>query len=67
VDFVYVSGRKMQAQDAYDLPKDVAPSESVTVTVKMNAPKVVGDWRTVWTLEIGSNDFCHVDVTITVK
>jgi hypothetical protein len=67
VEFVYVSGRKMQTQDAYDLPKDVAPSESVTMTVKMNAPKVAGDWRTVWTLETVSNDFCHVDVTITVK
>lgn len=67
VDFAYVSGRKMQAQDAYDLPRDVVPGETVAMTVKMNAPKLAGEWKTVWTLKAGGNDFCHVNVTIVVK
>lgn len=67
VDFEYVSGRKMQEQDVYDLPLDVAPGETVNMSVAMNAPKVAGDWKTVWTLRAGDDDFCHVNVTIVVE
>jgi hypothetical protein len=67
VDFEYVSGRKMHDKDVYDLPHDVAPGETISMTVSMNAPKLAGDWKTVWTLRYGSNDFCHVDVTIVVE
>ena len=67
VDFAYVSGRKMHDQDVYDLPRNVPPGESVNMTVNMNAPKVVNEWKTVWTLRVGGNDFCHVDVTILVN
>ena len=67
VDFSYVSGRKMHAQDIYDIPRDVPLGESVSMTVKMNAPKLAGDWKTVWTLQAKGDDFCHVDVTIIVN
>jgi hypothetical protein len=67
VDFTYVSGRKMHDEELYDLPRNVPVGEIVNMTVDMQAPKVSGDWKTVWTLRVGSNDFCHVDVTIVVK
>jgi hypothetical protein len=66
-DFAYVSGRKMHEQDVYDLARDVAPGDTVSLTVDMRAPKVLGDWKTVWTLRAGNKDFCHVNVTITVN
>ncbi len=67
VDFEYVSGKKMQTQDAYDLPRDVLPGESISMTVKMNAPKPAGEHKTVWSLRTGSDYFCKVDVTIVVQ
>lgn len=66
VDFAYASGRKMQEQDVYDLPRDVKSGESVKLIVDMVAPKLSGNWKTVWTLRKGGDDFCHVDLTITV-
>ena len=67
VDFAYVSGRKMHDQEIYDLPKNVPTGESVNMTVDMIAPKVAGDWKTVWSLQAGGDDFCHVDLTIVVN
>jgi hypothetical protein len=66
-DFEYSSGKKMQSQDAYGLPRDVLPGESISMTVKMNAPKVDGEHKTVWILRSGGTYFCRVDVTIVVE
>ncbi len=68
VDFRYFSGSKMfTGAAAYDLPDAVAVNDDVTLSVPMVAPKNSGSFRTVWTLQRGKNDFCHVDVRIVVK
>ncbi len=67
VDFEYLSGTKMfTGTSIYDLPNDVDVNAKVKLTVPMAAPKNPGDYRTVWTLRLGKNDFCHVDLRILV-
>jgi len=67
VDFVYATGRQMHDNDRYDLPRNVPRGGSVELVVDMHAPKIKGELKTVWTLERGKKDFCHVDLTIVVK
>ena len=67
IDFAYATGRKMHEEAVYDLLHNVDEGESVQLAVAMTAPKVSGSYTTVWTLRRGGNDFCHVDLTITVK
>jgi hypothetical protein len=67
VNFVYATGRQMHENDSYDLPRDVPSGGTVELTVAMTAPKITGEFKTVWTLQRGKNDFCHVDLTIAVE
>jgi hypothetical protein len=66
VDFAYFSGTKMHKSQLYDLPANVDPGGSVTVTARMTAPNGVGTYSAVWSLRQGKTDFCHVDITIIV-
>ena len=67
VDFVYVSGAKMATVKAADLPKSVAPGQSITLTLSMVAPSSTNNYKTVWTLQQGKNGFCRLTINIVVK
>jgi hypothetical protein len=67
VDFVYVSGAKLATVKAADLPKNVAPGKSVTLTLNMVAPGGADTYKTAWTLEQGKTSFCRLTITIVVK
>jgi hypothetical protein len=67
IDFVYTGGTKLSSLKALDLPKSVAPGESVTLKVTMVAPGSPDTYKTVWMLESGKNTFCRLDITIVVK
>jgi hypothetical protein len=68
MDFRYISGTKMQAHnDLYDLPKDVAPGESIEIIVDMIAPTAVGNYSTSWGINLGSRTVCALPLYITVK
>jgi Ig-like domain-containing protein len=66
VDFVYFSGIKMYKNAAYDLQKSVSPGDTISLTAAMIAPKNNGNYTTVWSLQRGNDDFCHVDLKIRV-
>lgn len=67
VDFVYLSGDKIHKVSGYDLNKDVSPNQSISFTVSMQAPKNASPYTTVWTLRIGSDNFCRVALYIIVQ
>lgn len=67
VDYVYVSGRKMHDQAAYDLTSTVQVGDSIDLIVDMTAPSKAGDYQTEWALRRSGNLFCHVTLEIVVK
>lgn len=67
VDFVYISGDKLQTQDGYDLKKTVPVGATVDLTVAMQARKNPGTYTTYWAVRIGSDEFCKVSLRIDVK
>ncbi len=67
VDFAYVSGAKLASVKLADLPKDVAPGDTVTLKLPMTAPGSANTYKTVWTLEQGKTAFCKVTLSIVVK
>ena len=67
VDYYYKSGTSMHKYaDGFDLPETVAPGESVTLTVDMQAPGSEGTYDTYWTLSGDSGSFCTLPVHIKV-
>lgn len=68
VDYRYMSGTEMQdGNKVFDLPNDVAPGESITITVDMTAPGTTGHFETFWALARHSDGFCSLPVRINVK
>ncbi|MBN1303993.1 MAG: hypothetical protein JXA13_06120 [Anaerolineales bacterium] len=51
---VFVSGSQMSAPAEVNLPKNVAPGETVDVTVRMTAPSTAGHYRGYWRLKNSS-------------
>jgi hypothetical protein len=68
VDFAYFSGTKMYKNNnkIYDLAKDVGVNGTISLIADMVAPQDSGKYKTVYTLRLGNNDFCHVTLTIRV-
>ena len=64
VDYRYYSGEKIYKRgSAYDLPKDVKPSETIRIVVDMVAPAKAGTYKTEWLL----TGLCSLPLTVTVK
>ena len=49
-DLVFVSGNSMSASAVVDLPRKVAPGESIDLSVSMVAPGTAGDYTGFWML-----------------
>ena len=74
---VYVSGDKMGAPSAVNLPANVAPGATVDVTVNMTAPSKAGHYRGYWMLRnaagvlfgigTGANRSFWVDIIVSVS
>ncbi len=62
---VFVSGSKMGAPSAVNLPTSVAPGNTVDVTVNMTAPSAPGHYRGNWMLRNASNVLFGVGPTAT--
>lgn len=68
VDIIYVSGTKMQKKaDSFDLAKDVAPGDSIDITIDMTAPASTGTYSESWALSRGGTTLCSLPVVISVK
>ncbi|MFC2064613.1 NBR1-Ig-like domain-containing protein [Chloroflexota bacterium] len=67
VDVTYMGGADMHKYaDLFDLPGDVAPGGSITLTVDMEAPAINGAYSEIWSLMKGSTRVCSMGVTIKV-
>jgi hypothetical protein len=70
VDFIYISGEKMQAPPTtlvYDLPATILPGQKVTIKIPMKAPSSAGTFSTAWRLHEGDRFYCQVTMQIGVK
>ena len=75
VEFAYSSGTRMYDKQVYKLSVNIPRGEYVTLKVPMTAPRNAGTYRTVWALRRGdlaypnpgSDQFCHVGLTIRVR
>jgi hypothetical protein len=48
---VFIGGDKMNAPDSIPMPKNVAPGESVELSIDLTAPAIEGRYKGVWILE----------------
>lgn len=67
VDFVYDFGDRFHKTASYDLDKEVEIGDVAEIFVDMIAPKDPGTYTTHWALQIGTEKFCKVSLTIGVK
>ena len=67
VDYSYVSGDKFHKVAGYDLGKTVKVGETRELIVDMLSPKNPGTYTTNWSLQVGSEKFCTLSLTIVVK
>ena len=67
VDFVYLSGAKIHKIAGYDLPQTINSGATADLGVDMVAPKDPGNYTTTWTLQVGSQTFCNMALTINVR
>ncbi|MBK9779636.1 MAG: hypothetical protein IPP55_06265 [Anaerolineales bacterium] len=65
-DYHYLEGDKFHLQSAYDFSVSVAPGVTVELPVDMQAPSTPGTYTSHWRIRIGKNDFCPLEITITV-
>ena len=67
MDYVYVSGDKIHKVAGYDLGKTLDRGDVRELIVSMLAPKTPGTYTTNWALQVGSEYFCTMSLTIEVK
>ncbi|HEY5729138.1 MAG TPA: NBR1-Ig-like domain-containing protein [Anaerolineales bacterium] len=67
VDFVYDFGDRFHKTSSYDLAKTIEFADVAEIFVDMLAPKDPGTYTTHWVLQIGTEKFCKVSLTIGVK
>lgn len=67
VDYIYLTGDKFHKVAGYDLGKTVKIGETIDLIVDMISPKNAGSYTTNWTLQVGSEAFCTLSLTIVVR
>ncbi|HEX6270487.1 MAG TPA: NBR1-Ig-like domain-containing protein [Anaerolineales bacterium] len=67
VDYVHLSGDDLHRVEGYDLDTNVAPGATTNITVDMRSPRNPGTYTTRWTLRVGSDNFCTMELRIVVR
>ncbi|HLF74055.1 MAG TPA: NBR1-Ig-like domain-containing protein [Anaerolineales bacterium] len=67
VDYIHLSGDDFHRLEGYDLAANVTPGQTTNIVVDMRAPRNPGTYRTRWTLRVGSENFCPLELTIVVR
>jgi uncharacterized protein YgiM (DUF1202 family) len=68
VDYLFRAGVEMQKHNKlYDLPKNVAPGESLDLIVDMIAPEKLGPHGTTWVVKLGNDTICTLPLAIEVR
>jgi len=65
-DYRYVSGNKIYIQPIYDFENSVPSGSTTVLTVNMKAPATPGSYSTSWRITIGKEQFCPMNLSITV-
>ncbi len=66
-DYRYVSGAKLHTGAVRDLEKSVSAGGTIELVVSMQSPADPGTYSTSWTLNVGKNEFCPLNLTIIVE
>lgn len=67
VDYIYLSGDDLHTVEGYDFTTNVAPGQTTSIIVDMRAPRNPGTYSTRWTLRVGSDNFCTIELRIVVR
>jgi hypothetical protein len=67
VDYIYLSGDAFHRVEGYDLDSNVASGQTINLAVDMRAPRNPGTYTTRWTLRVGSDNFCTMELRIVVR
>jgi len=67
VDYTYNNGAKIHKVESYDLKTTVKVGETIVLIVDMISPKNNGSYTTNWTMQVGTQKFCPMSLTITVN
>jgi hypothetical protein len=67
VDYIFLSGDQFHKVSGYDLSGNVKVGETTNLTVDMEAPRNAGTYTTRWTLRVGSDNFCTLNLSIVVR
>lgn len=67
IDYLYLTGDKFHKVAGYDLNKAINRGDIVDLIADMESPKNPGTYTTNWTLQVGSESFCTLSLTIVVQ
>jgi hypothetical protein len=60
---VYLDGERMDAPDSIPMPKEVAPNETVDISVTLTAPSQPGSYKTFFRLRNAAGQFFRLDTS----
>ncbi len=66
-EFTYLEGARLNPDGMVPLRANVAPGQSVVLSVPMNAPITPRMYTTYWGIRQGNNFFCRLELTIIVQ
>ena len=66
-EFTYLDGAQLHNDDLVPLTANVAPGQTVVLSVPMKAPNVPNDYTTHWGIRHGDVFFCRLQLTISVQ
>lgn len=66
-DYRYTGGNRLHKDSIRDLDASVSPGGTIELIVNMQSPNEPGTYSTSWRITIGKNEFCPMDLTITVN
>ncbi|HNN13846.1 MAG TPA: NBR1-Ig-like domain-containing protein [Anaerolineales bacterium] len=66
-DYRYVAGYRMHIQSIFDFESTIMPGVTAEFKVPMQAPPSAGTYTTSWRITIGKNQFCNMDLVLTVQ
>jgi hypothetical protein len=67
IDFVYTGGYRHEGTKIQDLWKNVPSGRTVNLQAFYKAPKVAGEYRVYWTLQVGNHPFCGMTAMFEVR
>jgi len=67
IDFVYMSGLRTEGRQVLDLQNTVSPGGTITLSVRLTAPRNEEVYNVFWSLRVGNTYFCPMKISFQVS